>query len=111
MLTQRLPHKLSLVSCEINLSIYSKKAAFSKRIMLLVFHFIIRDGFTPKFWRKVSVKRDIIEKALMASDYKFYTRVNCTVAKKVFEHMNNNGMNLEQAIQIATQQLAPTSCL
>ena len=69
--------------------------------MLLVFHFIIRDGFTPKFWRKVTVKRDLIEQAVMTTDYNFYNRINFTVAKRAFNFKQNLGLNFHQAIQMA----------
>lgn len=39
LLVQRLPHKMSM-------------SAFARRLLLLVFHFIIRDGRSPRFWLK-----------------------------------------------------------
>jgi hypothetical protein len=62
-LKRRLPHKLSLV-------------AFVKRIMLLVYHFILRDGREPKFWRKSHVKQDYIEKVLQEADLNLYNHIN-----------------------------------
>lgn len=49
LLVQRLPHKMSM-------------AAFARRLLLLVFHFIIRDGRSPRFWLKAD--QDKVREAL-----------------------------------------------
>ncbi|KAG2393086.1 hypothetical protein C9374_009663 [Naegleria lovaniensis] len=82
-LRQRLPHKLTLVS-------------FCKRIMLLVFHFIIRDGREPKFFTRSHVKRDLIEETLEKEASEFFKRINRDVAMKIHA-LSCTGMSLEQA--------------
>jgi hypothetical protein len=90
LLKQRLPHKLSLLS-------------FSKRIMLLVYHFIIRDGREPKFWRKGSVKSELVEKILRENDSEFYRKINRKAAFEVYSYMVN-GIAIEKAIEIQQQK-------
>ncbi|KAF0980725.1 hypothetical protein FDP41_013208 [Naegleria fowleri] len=82
-LRQRLPHKLTLVS-------------FCKRIMLLVFHFIIRDGKEPKFFSKSHVRRDLIEETLEKEASEFFRRINRDVAMKIHA-LTCTGLSLEQA--------------
>lgn len=67
LLKERLPHKLSMSS-------------FCKRIMLLIFHFIIRDGKEPKFWTRKEVKQSLIENVLECYEADFYRHVNRNIA-------------------------------
>jgi hypothetical protein len=84
LLKQRLPHKLSL-------------CAFAKRIMLLVFHFIVRDGREPKFWRKGSVNKQLMEKILKEHESEFFEHINIKAAFQAHSYMIA-GMNLPDAI-------------
>jgi hypothetical protein len=74
LLQQRLPHKLSLVG-------------FAKRIMLIVYHFIVRDGRAPKFWRKGSANQKLIEKILSEFEPEFYEHVNALAAYQIHSYM------------------------
>lgn len=85
LLKQRLPHKLSMCS-------------FAKRIMLLVYHFILRDGREPKFWRRGSVRADLVEKILKETDADFYTKINKQAAIEVHTY-TASGMTIEQAVK------------
>jgi hypothetical protein len=85
LLKQRLPHKLSMCS-------------FSKRIMLLVYHFIVRDGKEPKFWRRASVKVDVVEQILKEHDQDFYFKINKQAALEVHSYIVA-GMSIDRAIQ------------
>jgi hypothetical protein len=95
----RLPHKLSMVS-------------FAKRIMLMVFHFILRDGREPKFWKKQTVNHDILEQVLTKNEPQFYQRINRKVAFLTYQIFQQNSdekgtskMSYEAAMQQALNQL------
>lgn len=85
LLKQRLPHKLSLV-------------AFCKRIMLLVFHFIVRDGREPKFWRKKEMRQDLVKKILQECDPVFCKQVNSKVAVLLHSYISA-GMTIPHAMK------------
>ncbi|KAL0485293.1 hypothetical protein AKO1_011699 [Acrasis kona] len=84
-LKQRLPHKLSL-------------AQFCKRLVLLVFHFIVRDGRDPKFWRKKTVRQDLVRKILCECENDFYQRVNVRVAVLLHSYVAA-GMTVDTAMK------------
>jgi hypothetical protein len=84
LLHQRLPHKLSL-------------AQFCKRVMLLVFHHIVRDGREPRFWRQKGVKQDLIRKILKECEPDFYRKVNVKVALLLHSYVAA-GMTFEGAM-------------
>ncbi|EFC44543.1 predicted protein [Naegleria gruberi] len=90
-LRQRLPHKLTLVS-------------FCKRIMLLVFHFIIRDGREPKFFLRTHVKKDLIENTLENEAPEFYKKINCNIAMKIHAFICT-GLSIEQAAKNVLQNI------
>ncbi|KAL9656261.1 hypothetical protein ABK040_007876 [Willaertia magna] len=87
LLKERLPHKLNYCN-------------FSKRIMLLVFHFILRDGKEPKFFTRPLVQREFIEKVLMEQDNTFYNKVNCQSAFEVHNLWIKEGKSFEEAINL-----------
>ncbi|KAL0478065.1 2-succinyl-5-enolpyruvyl-6-hydroxy-3-cyclohexene-1-carboxylate synthase [Acrasis kona] len=70
MVHQRLPHKQSLVD-------------FCKRIVAVVFHFIVRDASEPKFWRREELRKDMIIDIVRNEDPDFYRRFNASAAKSV----------------------------
>lgn len=70
LLKDRLPHKMSYI-------------AFAKRIMLLLFHFIIRDGQLPNFWTRLDTeKQKELVNVLQLNELDFLGRVN---QKRAFE--------------------------
>jgi hypothetical protein len=85
LLRQRLPHKLSL-------------AQFCKRLMLLVYHFIIRDGREPKFWRKKTVRQDLVKKILQECEPEFYKKVNIKVAVLLHSYVSA-GLTISDAME------------
>ncbi|KAG2385781.1 hypothetical protein C9374_002930 [Naegleria lovaniensis] len=88
LLRERLPHKLT----------YSN---FCKRVMLLVFHYLVRDGKEPKFYRRPLVKRELIENLLREKDPHFYSIVNPSIARELHTLLNTNSeMKFKQAIAI-----------
>ncbi|KAL9643231.1 hypothetical protein ABK040_014688 [Willaertia magna] len=94
-LKQRLPHKLTLVS-------------FCKRIMLLVFHFIIRDGRDPKFFIRPHVKKDLIESTLRNEAPEFFRKINRDIAMKIHASCCA-GNTIEQASKIVESQMNDSS--
>ncbi|EFC45306.1 hypothetical protein NAEGRDRAFT_57796 [Naegleria gruberi] len=97
LLRERLPHKLT----------YSN---FCKRVMLLVFHFVVRDGKEPKFFRRPLVQRDYIEKLLKDNDPHFYSLVETCHAHQLHNLMNRDGKTFQEAITIVFKDLIdPTS--
>ncbi|KAF0978106.1 hypothetical protein FDP41_002621 [Naegleria fowleri] len=88
LLRERLPHKLT----------YSN---FCKRVMLLVFHYLVRDGKEPKFYRRPLVKRELIESLLREKDPHFYSIVNPSHARELHTLLNTNSdMTFKQAVAI-----------
>ncbi len=85
LLHQRLPHKLSL-------------AQFCKRVILLVFHHIVRDGREPRFWRQKGVKHELIRKILTDCEPDFYCKVNVNVALLLHSYVAA-GMTFDGALQ------------
>ncbi len=88
-LRQRLPHKLTL-------------AQFCKRLMLLVFHFIVKDGREPKFWRKKNVRQDLIKRILMECESDFYKCVNIRVATLLHSYVSA-GMTVTDSLSKISQ--------
>eukprot|EP00761_Pharyngomonas_kirbyi_P000633 gb/GECH01000633.1/.p1 GENE.gb/GECH01000633.1/~~gb/GECH01000633.1/.p1 ORF type:complete len:462 (+),score=114.32 gb/GECH01000633.1/:1-1386(+) len=84
LLKQRLPHRMSM-------------AAFCKRIMLLAFHFIIRDGKPPRFWAKVHQPK------LRANLAENYDRYNTAIASMAHTYFFS-GVPVDQAIRQAQEQ-------
>jgi hypothetical protein len=84
-LRQRLPHKLTL-------------AQFCKRLMLLVFHYVAKDGREPKFWRKKTVRQELVKKILTECEPDFYRCVNVKVAIVLHSYVSA-GMTVTAALK------------
>jgi hypothetical protein len=67
LLTQRLPNKLAM-------------SGFVKRIILLAFHFTLRDGKEPKWFK--NVRLDVINETMLEHDPIMYTRLELANAVK-----------------------------
>jgi hypothetical protein len=94
-LIQRLPNRLTMEH-------------FCKRILLLAFHFILKDGCKPKFWQKEKVRKDLIERVLKVTCPDFLEKVN----PKVAVHANllvSEGMKVEAAVRKAEMTKSATS--
>jgi hypothetical protein len=88
-LVQRLPNKLSMEH-------------FCRRLLLLAFHFILRDGRKPKFWKKDSTRKDIIERVLKETGGDFLIKVSPKIA--VHAHvLVTEGMTIPEAIKVAEE--------
>jgi hypothetical protein len=86
LLVTRLPHKLSLIE-------------FCKRVMLIVYHYIVRDGKEPKFYQRREVNTTLIGK-ILESEPAFAEKVNVKKAKYVFA-LVNTGLSLTDAVKKA----------
>ncbi|KAL0489834.1 TPR and ankyrin repeat-containing protein [Acrasis kona] len=88
LLKTRLPHKLNLVG-------------FCRRLMLLVFHYVVRDGCEPKFFRRKGVNQNLVKDILQTCDPTFFKKISVRVAKMAHLYVSN-GMPIDVAIQKAT---------
>lgn len=102
-LNERLPHKLSMFS-------------FVTRVLLLVFHFILRDGSEPKFFCRASVDRKRMESILREHDEDLYFRINPRTAFHVRELILNSddsddtfASEQQTGDRAAAAQAAPTT--
>jgi hypothetical protein len=91
-LVQRLPNRLTMEH-------------FCRRLLLLVFHFVLRDGREPKFWRRDSTRRDIVDRVLKETTPSFLAKANSKVAERAFA-LIHAGETIERAID---QVLKPKS--
>jgi hypothetical protein len=92
LLKTRIQHKMSLTD-------------FVTRIMLLVFHFILRDGREPKFWRKKTVKKDLIEQTLLESDEELYQQI-CRKSAVIIRSYIVSGMSINDAVKRYNEECA-----
>lgn len=80
-LLRRLPHKIT-------------PTEFAKRIWLLVFHTVVAEGNTPKFWDRVT-DREYLENQL---DEEFKTLRSPQFANEVFNALTKHECSIQEAI-------------
>jgi hypothetical protein len=74
---------------------------FCKRLALLVFHFILRDGREPKFWVRENCRRDIIARVLTVSNPTFYSKISTPVAMYAHGLLGSTSKTIEEAINLS----------
>uniref|UniRef100_A0A7S1KTG8 Uncharacterized protein n=1 Tax=Percolomonas cosmopolitus TaxID=63605 RepID=A0A7S1KTG8_9EUKA len=88
-LLRRLPHKIT-------------PTEFAKRIWLLVFHTVVAEGNTPKFWDRVS-DREYLENQL---DEEFKSLRNPQFATEVYNSIMRHDCSVQEAINSVAFQLS-----
>ncbi len=87
LLKERLPHKISYIN-------------FAKRIQLIVYHFIVRDGNIPSFYAKLNkLKQQELEKIVQQHDADFAAKFSIKNAFKVHGKL----------LTLQAQQIHPTT--
>jgi hypothetical protein len=84
LLIQRLPNRLTMEQ-------------FCKRIALLVYHFVLRDGREPKFFRRDLTRRDMLERVLKQTSPAFW-ETTCTKVAMIAHALIAGGASIEEAI-------------
>ncbi|KAL0491064.1 DNA topoisomerase 2 [Acrasis kona] len=90
LLNQRLPNRLTMEQ-------------FCRRLLLLVYHFVVRDGKEPKFWKRDGTNRDMVNKVLLQSAPRFHQSLSPNVALTVHT-LISSGMSMNEAIERADRK-------
>jgi len=84
LLVQRLPNRLTMEQ-------------FCRRLWLLVFHFIVRDGKEPKFWKRDGTKREVVTKVLLDCAPQFHDNISPKAALMIHNYIAG-GLSISEAM-------------